>query len=86
MGNIPIRRLHLAGDKSGTGTGGVPTGRDTVSRGCHDVPVRFVAVRCGKDGNGYCTLCCTALEKSYVRDIPTRLPYHNYWCWSTHID
>ena len=39
-----------------------------------------------KDGTFYpCTICCTAIGKSYVRDLATRLVYHNAWCMSLHI-
>ena len=33
----------------------------------------------------YCAMCCTAIGKSYVRDLATRLVYHNAWCMSLHI-
>lgn len=33
-----------------------------------------------------CTFCTTNLGNSYVRDLDTRLVYHNPWCLETHID
>lgn len=32
-----------------------------------------------------CALCCTPLGRSYVRDLQTRLVYHNLWCLESHV-
>ena len=33
----------------------------------------------------YCAMCCTAIGKSYVRDISTGLAYHSHFCLELHI-
>ena len=51
--------------------------------------MRFICVNAGKPREGqepsYCTICCTAIGKSYVRDLQTRLIYHNHLCLDAHI-
>lgn len=44
-----------------------------------------VNVNAAKDDEWHCTLCTTPIGKSYVRDLSTRLVYHNLWCLDSHI-
>lgn len=33
----------------------------------------------------YCTFCTTAIGKTYVRDLDTKLVYHSHFCLEMHI-
>jgi hypothetical protein len=37
------------------------------------------------NGPTFCALCCTAITRSYVREISTRLSYCNTQCYDGHV-
>lgn len=49
--------------------------------------LRYVIVNGNQEPRevNYCTICCTPLGKSYLRDVDLGLLYHNQWCYETHV-
>ena len=49
--------------------------------------LRYIVVNGRNDAReaNYCTICCTPLGKSYVREIGTSLLYHSHYCLETHV-
>ncbi len=45
----------------------------------------LVNLRGKPDEPTYCTICTTAIGKTYVRDLDTRLLYHSHFCLELHI-
>lgn len=50
--------------------------------------LRFICVRLSRQEEPieYCAFCRTAIGKTYVRDLDTRVVYHSHFCMEMHID